>query len=67
MRFENQNISEIGEDIGNYYFYNWTRNCSKESPIPIKSNNIVQNHIKKIQKGKWLLPSLVPKIIRRFS
>lgn len=58
---ENQNISEIGEDSG-ITIFTIGLGTVKGSPIPIKSNNIVESY-KKDSEGEVVITKLIPKLL----
>ena len=58
---ENQNISEIGEDSG-ITIFTIGLGTFKGSPIPIKSNNIVESY-KKDSEGEVVITKLIPKLL----
>ena len=58
---ENQNISEIGKDSG-ITIFTIGLGTVKGSPIPIKSNNIVESY-KKDSEGEVVITKLIPKLL----
>ena len=58
---ENQNIFEIGKDSG-ITIFTIGLGTVKGSPIPIKSNNIVESY-KKDSEGEVVITKLIPKLL----